>query len=410
MKRTLGILLLAAAPAARSELSVGFSYSSRLPDYYESAPIAVQYSDVDDVSFFYDQLAPYGSWVNVPAYGMCWQPSVVRSDPYWQPYLGGGRWKWTNLGWYWDSAYPWGWAAFHYGRWVQLSDVGWVWVPDTVWGPAWVSWRYDDSYYGWAPLPPGYDYYKGKGFRHHDEFVDYKHGWDLDGDRYVFVPRDHFGDRDMKPYALDRERRKEIYKHSAAPDRPYDYSGDYIVNRGPSTEWMKMKQGRYPATANLMMEKHKGDGYEARGFKYDRGVDAPIVNQKPSSRYGNYNGGFATRGDDSKPNWSRSRTDNRSSSGPNFNDAKPNAVVIPHESGRVRMPNQQPMPNSGGEQRINVRRSETPAPNFSRPPPGPPTVNLPANSVRTMPNQPSDGDRKSDPPAGWEKDSRHPNR
>jgi hypothetical protein len=27
-------------------------------------------------------------------------------------------------------------------------------VPDTEWGPAWVSWRSNDDYVGWAPLPP----------------------------------------------------------------------------------------------------------------------------------------------------------------------------------------------------------------------------------------------------------------
>ena len=31
---------------------------------------------------------------------------------------------------------------------------GWVWVPGTVWAPAWVSWRYGGGYVGWAPLPP----------------------------------------------------------------------------------------------------------------------------------------------------------------------------------------------------------------------------------------------------------------
>jgi len=27
-------------------------------------------------------------------------------------------------------------------------------MPDDVWGPAWVEWRYDDEYIGWAPLRP----------------------------------------------------------------------------------------------------------------------------------------------------------------------------------------------------------------------------------------------------------------
>ena len=44
--------------------------------------------------------------------------------------------------------------VYHYGRWVRVQDEGWCWVPDTDWGPAWVSWRNNDEYVGWAPLPP----------------------------------------------------------------------------------------------------------------------------------------------------------------------------------------------------------------------------------------------------------------
>lgn len=410
MKRILAVLLLAAAPAARSELTVGFSYTSRLPGYYESPSIAVQYSDVDDVSFFYDQLAPYGSWVNVPAYGLCWQPAVVRSDPYWQPYLGSGCWKWTNLGWYWDSAYPWGWAAFHYGRWVLLSDIGWVWVPDTVWGPAWVSWRFDDSYCGWAPLPPGYDYYKGKGFRHHDEYVDYKHGWDLNSDCYVFVPRDRFMDRDMKPYALDRDRRKEIYKHSMAPDRPYDFSGDYIVNRGPSADWMKIKHGRSPETANLMMRKPGGESHEPQGMKYDRGMDPRVVRKAPATRYGGDPGAFTTRSGNSKPNWGRSYTEGRDTPAPNFGHTKPDAVIIPHNDGPARVTRQQVMPNQGAVPQPNVRRHEEKPTNFIPPPPGPPTVNQSGGVFKPAYGQPSNGGKGFGQPSGGGKEDMRSNK
>jgi hypothetical protein len=31
---------------------------------------------------------------------------------------------------------------------------GWMWVPGYEWAPAWVSWRRNDDYYGWAPLNP----------------------------------------------------------------------------------------------------------------------------------------------------------------------------------------------------------------------------------------------------------------
>jgi hypothetical protein len=106
------------------------------------------------VSFrlFYDELSPYGMWVDYPNYGYVWMPNA---DPGFSPYATAGRWVFTDDGWTWVSDYPWGWAAFHYGRWDYDDVYGWFWVPDDEWGPAWVSWRRSPGYYGWAPLRPG---------------------------------------------------------------------------------------------------------------------------------------------------------------------------------------------------------------------------------------------------------------
>src|ERR1700687_2264655 len=107
------------------------------------------------VDFFYNNLSG-GSWIEVGDYGYCWQPDVAASAD-WRPYSD-GYWAYTDLGWTWVSYEDFGWATYHYGRWVRLSGRGWVWVPgrdeDLEWGPAWVSWRTGGDYIGWAPLPP----------------------------------------------------------------------------------------------------------------------------------------------------------------------------------------------------------------------------------------------------------------
>jgi hypothetical protein len=36
----------------------------------------------------------------------------------------------------------------------MLGGRGWCWIPGTLWGPAWVSWRWGGGYVGWSPLPP----------------------------------------------------------------------------------------------------------------------------------------------------------------------------------------------------------------------------------------------------------------
>ncbi len=114
-------------------------------------------TSAQEVSFglFYSSLEPYGEWVNTADYGMCWRPSGISLD--WRPYTV-GHWVWTEYGWTWVSGYPWGWAPFHYGRWILDSYHGWIWTPGYVWAPAWVQWRWGGGYCGWAPLPPGFHF------------------------------------------------------------------------------------------------------------------------------------------------------------------------------------------------------------------------------------------------------------
>ena len=103
-----------------------------------------------------EALDGYGEWVVVNTYGRVWRPLGLGVA--WRPYSQ-GYWSYRRAGWTWISAYSWGWVPFHYGRWVLDPVFGWVWVPGNIWGPAWVSWRYANTYIGWAPLPPiGYGF------------------------------------------------------------------------------------------------------------------------------------------------------------------------------------------------------------------------------------------------------------
>jgi hypothetical protein len=105
------------------------------------------------IDFFYDNLGDGGNWIEAGDYGYCWQPSVAVSNTNWRPYSD-GYWAYTDVGWTWVSYEDFGWATYHYGRWMRLRGRGWVWVPGREWGPAWVSWRTGGDYVGWAPLPP----------------------------------------------------------------------------------------------------------------------------------------------------------------------------------------------------------------------------------------------------------------
>jgi hypothetical protein len=151
-----------------------------------------------DVSFdfFYDSLSPYGEWIEVGDYGSCWKPSGVDSD--WAPYAD-GYWSYTDGGWTWVSYEEFGGVVYHYGRWVQVEDEGWCWVPDYEWAPAWVSWRSNDEYVGWAPLPPEARWRRETGF---SVWVDTQ--FDIGPARFNFCRTRDFGAPYLRPVICNR--------------------------------------------------------------------------------------------------------------------------------------------------------------------------------------------------------------
>ena len=106
------------------------------------------------VELFYDALVPYGTWLDSPVYGWMWVPSAAVVGPGFVPYATAGHWVPTTVGWMFLSDWEWGWAPFHFGRWCVEPDYGWAWVPDSIWAPAWVDWRFGGGLVGWAPMPP----------------------------------------------------------------------------------------------------------------------------------------------------------------------------------------------------------------------------------------------------------------
>ncbi len=134
----------------------------------QDAPVPVAgdaYADTDPSALtdFQATLDPHGSWVDDPTYGTLWTPNADEVGPDFAPYVSGGHWAYDD-GDVWVSDYAWGWAAFHYGRWVWLRDRGWSWVPGRLYADAWVVWRVGDdttAYVGWAPMPPTWGWQGG---------------------------------------------------------------------------------------------------------------------------------------------------------------------------------------------------------------------------------------------------------
>jgi len=86
-------------------------------------------------SYGLSDLNYYGSYYDVPGYGLCWQPYFTSFG--WDPFMD-GAWMWyPGFGYTWVSAYPWGWMPYHYGGWLFVPGYGWMWRP----GSSWVAWN-----------------------------------------------------------------------------------------------------------------------------------------------------------------------------------------------------------------------------------------------------------------------------
>ncbi len=204
------------------------------PPAQAPAPVYVS-SPPPEVSYFYDSLSPYGTWIQLEGVGWCWQPRVVVVNRAWQPYCDAGHWIWTDAGWFWVSDYSWGWAPFHYGRWHHHASCGWVWLPDRVWGPSWVVWRSEGAHCGWAPLPPHSEFVVGVGWRFNGVAVGVNFDFGLHPEQFTFVAMNNFNHHDLGHYRLPPTEVTRIYNHTTIINN-YTVNHTTIINHGVPVE------------------------------------------------------------------------------------------------------------------------------------------------------------------------------
>jgi hypothetical protein len=144
------------------------TWSANRDRHYERARSA---SYVSRQMVGYADLDTYGAWEASPTYGHVWYPTAVVAD--WAPYRF-GHWTWVaGFGYAWVDDAPWGYAPFHYGRWVHVGGR-WGWCPGNyvarpIWAPALVAWYGGSAWslsvttggpvYGWVPLAWGEAYH-----------------------------------------------------------------------------------------------------------------------------------------------------------------------------------------------------------------------------------------------------------
>src|ERR1700735_5700032 len=82
-------------------------YTTETPQpVYNTPPQQPVYADQPQTNqVFYDELSPYGQWIDYPDYGYVWQPNV---DPDFRPYVTNGSWVYSDYRWARGSKLSWG--------------------------------------------------------------------------------------------------------------------------------------------------------------------------------------------------------------------------------------------------------------------------------------------------------------
>jgi len=107
-------------------------WDKQLDKYHQQYSVSNSFSPY---GYGASDLSYYGSFYNIPGYGMMWQPYLVGAG--WDPFMN-GAWMWyPGSGYAWVSAYPWGWTPYRYGSWTYLNSYGWFWQP----GSSWAGWN-----------------------------------------------------------------------------------------------------------------------------------------------------------------------------------------------------------------------------------------------------------------------------
>jgi len=191
--------------------------------------------------YFYTSLSPYGTWIEIGFGTPVWRPTMMKRN--WSPYHQ-GQWIYTNYGWYWDSYEPFGHVVYHYGRWYFDDYYGWIWIPDNEWAPAWVDWRYDNDYIGWAPLSPYalFSIYIGIHYTY-DYYVPYNH-WN-------YVQYNHFCDNNVYNYYVAPKYKYRVHNKTKMRTN-YSYYDGRVRNDGVDYDRIRERSGRTIEKRNLV--------------------------------------------------------------------------------------------------------------------------------------------------------------
>jgi len=132
------------------------SLNAHFPELHEGSYLPKPIRNVSQAVFNFAQKFGnmHGEWLWHDLYGYVWRP-YLNDYRYpwgtWQPYING---SWTSSGGelFWVPAEPWGWVPYHLGIWMWDTSKGWVWLPGSLFAPAWAVWEFYSGMYCWRPF------------------------------------------------------------------------------------------------------------------------------------------------------------------------------------------------------------------------------------------------------------------
>jgi hypothetical protein len=156
----------------------------------------------------------YGEWLWDDHLGYVWSPYIdnARYPWGWQPYYY-GQWAYAGGRMFWVPQEPWGWVPYHLGIWHWNKKKGWVWIPGSLFAPAWVDWYFYFGSAAWRPWSV-YDWIGGYGT---PGFVYRDDGWVYHGPLSpTVISKDQLKKPAEAPFPIPRELRSVVKKVEAA--------------------------------------------------------------------------------------------------------------------------------------------------------------------------------------------------
>jgi hypothetical protein len=239
------------------------------------------------------ELSRNGRWRYNDTYNSyTWIPYNVGDD--WRPYYN-GRWVWNPFyGYVWNSFDSWGYFTHHYGRWHWDPFYHWYWIPGYHWSPAWVSWFWDDDYYGWCPLSwwnRPVIVYNGHWWRDHH----YRDGIPFNARSTTIIRKSQLSSPGVHRAALTNaetrilSKKSLVFKGNAPNERPTFSKVDVINARGKRVVYKEnslVSASKYKvmkSTTGISTTKNESPVYTYSGKKLTK-EKVPQYTQSPYSK------------------------------------------------------------------------------------------------------------------------------